>query len=286
MAGWSAAGAVAAMDLAGVAAGIAYPGAILEGSDDERRTTARLWNTFGAKIAQDHPGRFGLFASLPFPNIAACVAEIDYAFEHLQVDGFGIATNYDQRWLGDESFWPIYEKLNIHNAVVFVHPQDASCCTPQKMSYMAPNLNGSWIEWPVDTARTILSLMASGTLRRFPGIRFIFAHGGGVMPLLIGRIQGFAALPKVGPEGLKRLFPEGIDVEFAKLHFECAQSFAPTNMNALRSLVPDSQILFGSDYPLFPLSTEVEQFDRLGLPPGTRRAITRGNAAALLPRWA
>ena len=146
--------------------------------------------------------------------------------------------------------------------------------------------DGSWIEWPMNTARAIFSLMTSGTLRRYPDIRFIFSHGGGVMPLLVERVAGLAAWPHVGPQGLNTYFPDGIEAEFAKLHFECAQACSRTNMGALRSLVPDTQILFGSDSPIFPLSYGSSQFVKLDLPPATMHAIGRGNAGRLMPRWA
>ena len=286
MSTWTAAGAVAEMDRAGVATGIAFPGPILSGTGEERRCAARLWNEFGATLGQEYPSRFGLFASLPFPDIEGCVAEIDFALDHLRADGFGIATSYGDWWLGDERFWPIYEKLDSRDAVLFVHPFDASCCAPASMTYMRAMMEGSWIEWPMNTARTILSLMVSGTLRRYPKIRFVFCHGGGVMPLLINRLAGFTAWTHVGEEGLKMLFPDGIESELRRLHFECAQACSHTNMNALRSLVPDSRILFGSDYPFFPVSYAAARFAELGLSSATAQAIGRDNAAAMLPRWA
>ena len=285
LAGWSASATVERMDKAGIRAGMAYPGPILGGSDAERAAKARLWNDFGASVGRDHPGRFGLFASLPLPNVDGCIAEIDYALDQLHADGFGIATSYGERWLGDDSFAPVWRKLNDRDAVVFVHPHDASCCTPDKLSYNRPGMDGSWIEWPMNTARAIMSLLVSGTTQRYPRIRFIFAHGGGVMPLLVRRVGGLKAWTQVGEEGLRKLFPDGIEAEFRRLHFECAQACSPTNMNALRSLVPDTQIMFGSDYPFFSLDYAVQQFAQAPLPAAARPLIAYGNAARLLPRW-
>jgi predicted TIM-barrel fold metal-dependent hydrolase len=53
----------------------------------------------------------------------------------------------------------------------------------------------------------------------------------------------------------------------------------------LRSLVPTSQILFGSDYDRFPLTHGVDQFARLELPGDVRIAIENGNARRLFKRW-
>ena len=115
----------------------------------------------------------------------------------------------------------------------------------------------------MNTARAIFSLMFSGTLRRYPNIRFIFSHCGGVAPLLIGRVEGFNAYPKVGPERMKALFPNGVYAEFAKLYFEGAQGFAPQNLEALMKLAPPSHIMIGTDYDRFPISHTLEMFNRL-----------------------
>ena len=286
MESWSPEIAIADMDAAGVATGMAFPGMLLGPDAQQNRTLSRSWNEYAARLGHDHPGRFGLFAALPMTDVDGTLDEIDYAVDQLHADGFGVASNYGERWLGDDSFQPIWKKLNTHKAVVFVHPSDAPCCTPPKMSYMKPGMDGSWIEWPMNTARTILSLMLSGAFRRYPDVRFIFSHGGGVMPLLVERVAGLAAWNHVGPDKLKELFPYGIQAEFARLHFECAQACSRTNMGALRSLVPDSNILFGSDYPIFPLSYAAQMFAGLDLPAETLARIGRRNAQGLLPRWA
>jgi predicted TIM-barrel fold metal-dependent hydrolase len=283
---WSPEIAIEEMDRNGVAAGIGYPGPVVGSSSDLQggRKQAREWNEYGARIGTDHPGRFGLFAALPLADADGSLLEIEYALDVLKADGFGIATSYGEMWLGDAKLRPVFEELNRRQAVVFVHPVDAACCTPATLTYEKPPLSGAWIEWPMNTARTIFSLMASGTLRQLPDIRFIFCHDGGVMPLLISRIAGFAEWDAVGPEKLRSLFPDGIAAEFRKLYFEGAQGFAPENMEALMKVAPISHILFGTDYNRFPIAHSTRLFDSLKLAPAIRQAIGRDNALALLPR--
>ena len=288
--GWSPQNAIEGMDRAGIATGIALAAPVL-GPDPKRQPAiARSANDFGATLGRDHPGRFGLFAALPMTDVPATLAEIDYALDQLHADGFGIASSYGDKWLGDDAFQPIWEKLDVRSAVVFVHPQDAPCCTAETLTYEhsrvpGPPITGAYIDWPMNTARTIFSLMSSGTARRFPHIRFIFAHGGGVMPLLIQRLAGFSGSPAAAARP-KAYFPNGVDAEFATFYFECAQAFSHPNIDALRTLVPDNKLLFGSDYPSFPLEIAAERFRVLNLPADTRAMIACGNGAALLPRWA
>lgn len=283
---WSPEIAVEEMDRNVVATGIGFPGPIAISTDlDRGRKQAREYNEYGTQIGKDHRGRFGLFAALPMHDVEGSLKEIEYALDTLKADGFGISTSYGEMWLGDPKLRPIFEELNRRKAVVFVHPNDSPCCTPATLTYEKQGISGAWIEWPMNTARTILSLMVNENLRQLPDVRFIFCHAGGVMPLLISRVAGFTDWPAVGPDKLHEMFPNGIESEFRTLYFEGAQGYAPENMQALMKLVPASHILFGTDYNRFPISHSVKLFENLKLASNVKRGIERENAAALLPRW-
>ena len=283
---WSPEIAIEEMDRNGVSTGIGFPGPIpFSNNLDAGRKLAREYIEYGAAIGTDHAGRFGLFAALPMHDVDGSLEEIQYALDYLNTDGFGISTSYGDMWLGDKTFRPIFEELNRRKAVVYVHPNDARCCTPQTLAYEQPPVSGPWIEWPVNTARTIFSLIANGVLRQFPAVRFIFSHGGGVMPLLLSRITGFSDWPAVGPEKLRQLFPQGIEAEFRQLYFELAQAYDSVNFEALRKLVPSKHILFGTDYNRFPIAHSVALFEKLHISAALRRSIERENAVALFPRF-
>ena len=64
----------------------------------------RECNEFGARMAADHRGRFGLFASLPLPNVDDSLREIAHALDTLRADGIALLTSYGDRWLGDPAF--------------------------------------------------------------------------------------------------------------------------------------------------------------------------------------
>jgi predicted TIM-barrel fold metal-dependent hydrolase len=275
---WTVARAIEELDRNGVATGIASAGSATPVDK------ARAFNEFAARLGNDHEGRFGLFATLPLPEIDASLKEIEYAFDVLKADGIGLVTSYGDLWLGDPKLRPVMAELNRRKAVVYVHPADAPCCV--NMSYWTPPVVGSWIEWPMHTARTILSLMLNKVMLELPDIRFIFAHDGGTMPMLIGRLAGFTQITRADfREKFRDLFPNGVEAEYRKLYFDIAQGTYPVNMAAMRSLVPDSHILFGSDYPYFSIATAATGLTRLGLPEALVQAIERGNAEALLPRW-
>jgi predicted TIM-barrel fold metal-dependent hydrolase len=276
--GWTLQQAIEELDRNGVATAIASAGSSLPVQK------ARAFNEFGARVGNDHRGRFGLFATLPLPDIDASLKEIEYALDMLKADGIGIVTSYGDLWLGDPKLRPVFAELNRRKAVVYVHPADAPCCVG--LSYQVPPVGGSWIEWPMQTARTILSLMLNKVMQELPDIRFIFAHDGGTMPVLVGRIAGFAQNRRPDFQAKFRdLFPNGVEAEYRKLYFDVAQGTYPVNFEAMRRLVPDSHILFGSDYPYFSIAAGVEGLRRLNLSPALLHAVERANAEQLLPRW-
>ena len=278
------------LDRAGTAAGIISASSSGAGTGDiaQRNRQAREFNDTAARWVSDHPTRFGLWTRLPLTDIDASLKEIAYGYDQLKADGIGLVTSYEHAWLGDPKLKPVYEELNRRRAVVYVHPNDAACCGgPNLLTYekLHPPVGGSWLEYPMNTARTIFSLMLGGVIRQFPDIRWIFSHGGGVTPLLLGRIEGFSEWSSVGPPKLKELFPDGLSNEFRKLYFEVAQAFSKVNMDALMAVVPTSHILYGSDYPVFPADNSAKGLAKLDLPANLRRAIDRDNVAALLPRF-
>jgi hypothetical protein len=130
--GYTAAGALEAMDQAGVStAMLSCP--VSFGDDPaavraDARILARGMNEFGARMVADHKGRFGLFAVLPMMDVDGSLREIEYAFDTLRADGVGLMTSYGHQWLGDDGFDAVFDELNRRGAVVYSHPVDGPCC--------------------------------------------------------------------------------------------------------------------------------------------------------------
>ena len=153
------------------------------------RKVARDCNDYAAKLVSDHPRRFGIFATLPLPDIEGSLRETEYALDTLKADGICMWTNYEDKWLGDPAFVPLYEELNRRKAVVYTHPKQANCCRG-----LVANVNEVMIEYGTNTTRSIASLIFNGLTTQFPDIRWIFSHAGGTMPFLIERfLMGTAA---------------------------------------------------------------------------------------------
>jgi predicted TIM-barrel fold metal-dependent hydrolase len=273
---WSPAQSIEEMDKGGIAISVlsvSSPGVWL-GDNEQGRRLARIVNDYGAMTAKDHPGRFGLFAALPLPDIDGSLREIEYALDTLKADGIGLLTSYGDKWLGDGSFAPVWAELNRRKAVIYTHPTTAACCGNNRDEVPAV-----MIEWATDTTRTAASLLFSGTAARYPDIRWILSHAGGTVPFLLSRFVYQEATMK----GKEQVLPKGLMYELKKLYYDTAQGNSAPALAALLKVAPPSQILFGTDYPFRTSAEEIGGLTAQRFPAKDLRAIERDNALRLLP---
>jgi predicted TIM-barrel fold metal-dependent hydrolase len=218
---------------------VTMPGVSFLGAGEAIRV-ARESNDYGARLRAEYPGKFGLLATLPMPDVDATLREIDYALDTLRADGISIMTSYGDRWLGDPGFYPVLEALHVRHAVVHVHPVVAPCCAG-----ILPHIPPVLVEVGTDTTRVLADLVFTGAADRFSGIRFVFSHGGGTMPFLIDR---FLNLPRVD----RRYAALTEDMILGRLRgffYDTAAIAHPAPLSALTNIIPVSRLVFGSDFP-------------------------------------
>ena len=278
---WTPEGAVDLLNANGIATAVlslpAGTVGFLKGAEQARMV--RRVNEFAVRLGHDRPGRFGLFALLPMPEIAASLTEIAYALDELGATGIALMTSYGNRWLGHPDFTAILEELDRRGAVVHVHPKAPPCCTNLVQSN--PWGEASLLEFPFDTGRSMFDLLQSGAFVRFRRIQWIFSHIGGVIPMLAGRLRD------VGPgfwRDLDKVAPQGIDHEFQRVHYDTAASAYEPSMRAALAYLPIERLLFGTDHPHYDVARTVAGFDGLTMAKRIKTAIQRDTPRAFLTR--
>jgi 6-methylsalicylate decarboxylase len=273
---WTPSKAIEDMDKSGVATSIVSTSepSVWFGDNEAARKLARECNDYGARLMADHPGRFGMFSTVPLPDVDGCLREIEYSQDTLKADGVCLMTSYQGKYPGDPAFEPVMKELNRRKAVVFLHPVKAECCKD-----LQPELAPALIELGTDTTRAIASIIFDGTASRYPDIRFIFSHGGGTMPYLMTRFAALATRPDIA----QRL-PKGLLYEVQKPYYDTASLYGPYPWPTILKLVPVSHILFGTDFPFLSAGAVAKGLTEVGLKAGDLQAIERENALQLFPR--
>jgi predicted TIM-barrel fold metal-dependent hydrolase len=245
---------------------------------EKGRKLAREWNDFMKKLATDHPGRFGIFATVPMLDIDGSLKEMEYALDKLGADGVFLTTNIGDKWLGDRHYWPFFEELNRRKVTVYTHPVAPNCTAG-----MYEEFNDSVIEFGTDTTRAIAKLLFTGAAAKFPDINWIFSHAGGTMPFITERFMRAHMYSKAD---VKNAMPKGVMHELQKLYYDTAQAAHFYAMAPLKKMVPTSQIVFGTDYPYRTAGETAGMLKECGcFNDAELRAIDRDNALRILPKW-
>ncbi|MGT2509370.1 amidohydrolase family protein [Cupriavidus basilensis] len=279
---WTPEASIQNMDAHGIATAIlslSAPGVNFDGRA-QARELARACNEFAADTAERYPGRFGSFAVLPTSFVEDACNESAYALDVLHADGVVLLGSTDGHFLGAPMFDDLMAELDRRSAVVFVHPNLHR--TSAELGLATP---GFLVEFLCDTTRAATNLIFSGTLERYPHIRWILAHAGGFLPYIAWRLSLANGIPKLAANA-----PKGVMHYIRQFYFDTALSPSPYAMAALRELVSPEKILFGSDYPFAPSSVtglETQSLDRLTiLDEQTKSGIDRAHALNLFPRFA
>jgi predicted TIM-barrel fold metal-dependent hydrolase len=277
MPAWSPDPALELMDLLGIATAIvsvSTPGVSFLTNPVAAENLARRLNDFAASLADDHPGRFGQFATLPMPDTRASAAEARRSLDELGADGVVLLANSRGTYLGGAGQDELWQTLDERRAVVLIHPAELP----------APAVDGIppfAADFLLDTSRAAYLLVRNGVVRRYHNIRFILSHGGGFMPYASHRMA-LAIAADTGRSPLDLLD------DFRSFYLDTALSASPAALPTLLAFARPGHVLFGSDWPFAP--TAAGQYFANGLDttlePGLRHAVNRTNAEALFPRLA
>jgi predicted TIM-barrel fold metal-dependent hydrolase len=217
------------------------------------RALAREINEYAAQLRDEDSNSFGFFASLPsLLDVEGTLAEIEYALDVLKADGVTLFTRYGDgtHYLGHSAFEPIWSALDARSAVVFIHPTHQVNATP-----ISPQVLQPLIDYPHETTRTAVDLIASNITRRFPNVKRILSHAGGSLPYLISRVAMISDASDDTTRGGFRKTGAEVREDFRSFYYDLALSTDPAVLDMLLQLVPHDRIVYGTFtlFALFPV---------------------------------
>lgn len=243
--------------------------------EDEVRAAkgARLANDLYAELCRRYPDRFSFWASVPLPHVNAAIEETRRAMDDLGAVGVTIQCFCMNETIAKPAFEPLYEELDRRKAVVFLHPCQNGLCSPLLNDFGLTTCAGASME----DAVAAMHLIVAGVPARFPGIKFIVPHFGGILPMLLDRLDG--QLPH-------RDLPEKPSATARRFYYDTVGWGSRAALLAAATAFGASQLLPGSDWPIL-LSWESYRttFDHIresGLPSEDIEMILQENVQRLL----
>ncbi len=234
---------------------------------------ARVFNDGIAEVCRRADGRFVGLATLPMQDVAAALRETERAVRELGMRGVYLATSVNGRYLDDPAFEPVWALCAELAVPVFVHPT----------TYIGEEVLARFhlfntIGFPTETAALVGRLIYSGLLDRLSRVRVVLAHGGGVFPFLLGRMEHAhrsrrelqEAIPRPPSAYLEHFYFDTV------VHGDGALAYVVRTVGVQR-------MVLGSDAPYDMADDDpVGRVRRLGLAEIQERAVLEQTARGLL----
>lgn len=150
---------------------------------------ARIGNDEMAEIVAKHPDRFpGFVAALPMNDPEAAALEADRAVKTLGASGVQMFTNVNGRALDRREYRVVFAAAHALGCPVWVHPA-RGMDRPDYLDEEYSKYELWWaLSWPYETGMMMYRLVFSGIFEEMPGLKIIVHHGGGVIPMMEGRL--------------------------------------------------------------------------------------------------
>lgn len=214
------------------------------GDIDESKRVIRSVNEAMSETQRHCPDRFLWCAALPQPDVSAAIDEAIYALDTLKADGIKLATNVAGQYLGDPALDPLMAELDKRNAIVILHPVKPAPVNEDVFT-------GGPIfvyEYPAETTRAVLNMIAHDVMVRYPNIKFVMPHAASFLPYAIPRLKG--GYPLLVNKGITK--PFDIDGNLKNLYYDLAGGPSAETMRQILSITSPDHIMYGSDFSFVP----------------------------------
>ena len=249
------------------------PGTAME-SPARAAALCRVVNDALAAAARERPERYKCLATLPMQDPKAAVSEFERATKQLGMPGAMLFSNASGVPLSDVRFWPLYERASETRTVLYIHPTYPLGVEAMEEYWLMPIVG-----FPMDTTLAAASLVFSGVVERFAGIRWVLGHLGGAVPYLAERFdRGYHAYHSCR-ENISRP-----PTDYLKDFYYDTVNFDPAALEFALGFAGPERLVAGSDYPhhIGSLEQMVSSIGEMAISDEDRARILGGNAAELL----
>jgi aminocarboxymuconate-semialdehyde decarboxylase len=239
------------------------------------------------RLCAGSAGRLYGLGLLPVRDPIAAAAELGRIRRLPHLRGAIIGTTGAGNGLDDQALDPVWAAAEREGLMIFVHPHyGLGNEALGGYGHAMPLALG----FPFETTAAVTRLLLGGGFDRFPGLRLMVAHAGGVLPYLAARLDACVAGDFHSPVRLRH--PPSAYLR--QMYLDAIGYQVPT-LALLISLVGVDRIMFGTDHPFFPPHVGNTELDSIAwhsptmhravlrdLGPEAETAILHGNATTIL----
>ena len=203
----------------------------------------KIYNQRISELVKTHQGRFIGAGILPVDAPAGIKDELKN-IRDLDLKILSLASSYEGKYLDDPIFDEVFEFASKNKMPVHIHPQ---ILNPIGQERVHDPLLSPVLEYVFDVSMCFGKMMMSGVFTKYPDVRFIFAHFGGVLPIVKERFDSTYSMLR------RRNFVKDLGKTpgeyFSNLYFDMSGARSKGSLQTALEMTDANHILWGSDFP-------------------------------------
>jgi predicted TIM-barrel fold metal-dependent hydrolase len=251
---------------------------------------SKIANDGMAELVEKFPSKFvAAVACLPMRDPESALREAERAIKVLNFKGVQIYTSTNGKPIDRLELMPLYQQMSEYDLPIWIHPVRGR----DFADYRSEDHSRYWIfsmfGWPYETTAAMTRLVFSGILEKYPKLKIITHHCGGMIPFFAARMQGGQDYAE---ERLQAKFKSSLSkppIEYYRMFYADTALYGGTAslMCGLAFFGPD-RLLFGTDMPYDSeggnkyIRKTIEAIDDMEVPESIKSKIFEDNAKRLL----
>lgn len=204
-----------------------------------------IYNREIAEIKNKYKERFLVTGIVPMQPTPEGLTYHLKAIERYGFEGISIASSCEGRFLDDPYFHELYDFCQKKKVFLFVHPQTSN---PIGYERVKDPLLMPVIEYVFDLTMSCGKLMMEGVFDRYPTVRFIFSHFGGVLPFLKDRFD--TVYHMLRGRNLVKELPHAPSLYLKNIYVDTSGTRSSSILTVGLEVFGPERILWGSDFPV------------------------------------
>jgi aminocarboxymuconate-semialdehyde decarboxylase len=246
---------------------------------EEALELAELFNAEMASAQARHAGFWGT-AAVPLADPDAAVTVLEDAVARHDLRGVSLPGSINGSPVYRPELEPFYERAASLAMPLFLHPTDLAlegsfpddvASAPQTAFEQVPGTSlGGALQLSLgrvfDSSIAAMRLVLSGVMDRYPDLRIIHFHAGGVLPYVAGRLDKnarAAGMSEPASSYVKRMYTDTVSQQ-------------PLSLRMAIDFYGPDHVCFGDDFPCWNPVAALEVLDTVGLSSEHRSQIMGG----------
>jgi predicted TIM-barrel fold metal-dependent hydrolase len=203
----------------------------------------KIYNQKIADLVKAHPDRFIGAGILPVDEPSAIKEELR-RIKNLGFKMLSLASSYEGKYLDDPLFEEIFDFARDNKMLIHIHPQ---ILNPIGQERVHDPLLSPVLEYVFDVSMCLGKMMMSGVFTVYPQVNFIFAHFGGVLPIVKERFD--TTYNMLLRRSIVKDLGKNPSEYFKNLYFDMSGTRSAGSLQTALEVTDEKHILWGSDFP-------------------------------------